>query len=980
MGGLGPLIPRSQLSRYNSQNFQNCLDRYKQLAALVNEELERDRIDWALKIRPWRNEQRKIIGRLIAPGGKASPYFTFLRKWLTEYTKATEDLFLDGDGQRIYLRLNPFEPYFRYVGRHEGPEYLRDDNALRLSAKSDDLPLSETLFNQRVSKRRGGPGMTIDMPLFMCPPGTERLDAHRLESWYQKQIGTMQGYHERRLRAGARSHYDNQKGRKKKIKPRRRPVARLMNGRTRDHDAWADNAQSRVTTYTTNSSDDRATADLTVILKLAMKSGEETRVTVNHGANEITNKTLARLRFSDTEIILIFADDMSIKTTIRTWLAMQRPHLQDDANRYERIKYIDILHVNYKKFAENSRTALDWAYRVGRKPHSAKSLAKTVTHSELVRIFRAAKKVKDKRLRKRAEGELIAISKKVFHVSLLCEPSISYPASIFFPKHLIRRAGTSCLKKLEGIAEEPRQRLIETLRTTRAKAATPGQVLVNHKKFCNDFDPAVKPECACNNFPKGWRQTRQFGEHFTILSDEYTGPGEKALHCSHKSPFEVTHGDAYGELCRSLHGMKSTLPMILQAQITDTMITATVQSIIGSHHELDKQHRTNSRFDREKCVCKDDVIQAKRFLHKNGACVAPVDKGAGRLAIMCPVVMWQAMRQAWPDEPERCEVLCPATASRKSADDTEQRLLREYVKYYHQKDWKRISKLYGVDSHGEPVQAALPRAYANPKLKTIIAALHGRAADNVIKGRPISPHTKHPLKNVYNRAATAHHFILTKISTQRVTRMFDTAEYKVRLHREAAALQRRHTARGGGQLCYLRKFGDLDGMYTNISVQRMNESLRANIQRVKDSSEDGRRFPMRNLDRIAVGKSRQDGIDQCHLGPAYNHETQVEIRFSDLTDICEYSNDNSIMRVGRQIRQYVMGTPMGEQGSCAKANGVCLDDELRIDMEREDKHQDSERNLSLAYVDDKHAIVAYDANDQFWTRASAQEYMDELMT
>ena len=299
------------------------------MAALVNEELGRDRIDWALKIRPSRNEQRKLIGRLTTTGGKASPYFTFLRKWLTAYTVDTEDLFLHGGGQRIYVRVNPFSPFFRYVGRHKGPQYLRDDNALRLSEKSDRLPSRETLFNQRVSKKFGGPGMTIDMPLFMCPPGTERLDAHRLESWYQKQIGTMQGYNERRLRAGARYQTENQKGQKKGIKPRRRPVHRLREGRTRDHDAFTNNTRTRVTTYTvrSNSRITRTTSDLTAILKIAMKSGEETRVNVNHGEHEITNKTLARLRFSDTEIIVIFADDMSIKTTIGKWLVMQKKTL-----------------------------------------------------------------------------------------------------------------------------------------------------------------------------------------------------------------------------------------------------------------------------------------------------------------------------------------------------------------------------------------------------------------------------------------------------------------------------------------------------------------------------------------------------------------------------------------------------------------------------------------------------------------------------
>ena len=69
---------------------------------------------------------------------------------------------------------------------------------------------------------------------------------------------------------------------------------------------------------------------------------------------------------------------------------------------------------------------------------------------------------------------------------------------------------------------------------------------------------------------------------------------------------------------------------------------------------------------------------------------------------------------------------------------------------------------------------------------------------------------------------------------------------------------------------------------------------------------------------------------------------------------------------------------MGEQGSCAKANGVCLDDELRIDAARELAFGDSERNLSLAFVDDKHARVAYD--DVLWSKKSAEEYMSMLMT
>jgi hypothetical protein len=226
--------------------------------------------------------------------------------------------------------------------------------------------------------------------------------------------------------------------------------------------------------------------------------------------------------------------------------------------------------------------------------------------------------------------------------------------------------------------------------------------------------------------------------------------------------------------------------------------------------------------------------------------------------------------------------------------------------------------------------------YALVKLKAIAAAKRGRKAVNVLKGRPIGPHTRHPLKHVYNRNATGHHFVLTSIRTgQRVSRMWKTSEYPQRLAADHAALQAQHYARGGGKLKYVDDFCDLDGMYTNCPHERMDEAVRNNIQRLRDSTHPDRAYPLRNLDRVSVGQGKNDGIKACSLGPTYNTETQVEIKFKDMIDICVHSNARSFMRVGRQVRHYHIGTPMGEQGSCAKANGLCLDDELRVDAERE---------------------------------------------
>ena len=85
------------------------------------------------------------------------------------------------------------------------------------------------------------------------------------------------------------------------------------------------------------------------------------------------------------------------------------------------------------------------------------------------------------------------------------------------------------------------------------------------------------------------------------------------------------------------------------------------------------------------------------------------------------------------------------------------------------------------------------------------------------------------------------------------------------------------------------------------------------------------------------------------------------------------------MFVGNELRHYHFGIPMGEQGSCAKAAGVGLDAELACDADRERTHGDSERNLSLQYVDDAEIAVAYsDTGEMGWTRDSAIEYAESI--
>ena len=58
-----------------------------------------------------------------------------------------------------------------------------------------------------------------------------------------------------------------------------------------------------------------------------------------------------------------------------------------------------------------------------------------------------------------------------------------------------------------------------------------------------------------------------------------------------------------------------------------------------------------------------------------------------------------------------------------------------------------------------------------------------------MKGRPITPHTKHVLKRMSNTVARAHHVMLTSINVDRVARLYATQDYKWRLLGDAQALQ-----------------------------------------------------------------------------------------------------------------------------------------------------------------------------------------------
>ena len=85
-------------------------------------------------------------------------------------------------------------------------------------------------------------------------------------------------------------------------------------------------------------------------------------------------------------------------------------------------------------------------------------------------------------------------------------------------------------------------------------------------------------------------------------------------------------------------------------------------------------------------------------------------------------------------------------------------------------------KLAGKQTVRVPGKCEIPRGYGTVKGKSWRL--------RVIKGRPITPHTKHVLRRISRTVARAHHVVLTTINHERVSRMFTTQEYKMRLRQD----------------------------------------------------------------------------------------------------------------------------------------------------------------------------------------------------
>ena len=166
-------------------------------------------------------------------------------------------------------------------------------------------------------------------------------------------------------------------------------------------------------------------------------------------------------------------------------------------------------------------------------------------------------------------------------------------------------------------------------------------------------------------------------------------------------------------------------------------------------------------------------------------------------------------------------------------------------------------------------------------------------------------------------------------------------------------------------------------MYTDLTPESMKAAMDRNETRLRRSNKPHGGRPYRCATGMAVPKTgKLKG--RSSVGPVYNHEEERAVSFNTVKDVSNHCNENVYVRVGSELRKYVRGAPMGEPGSCASANGVCLDAEQTWVEQREQNHKDSARVCTIGFVDDIQFRFAYDVQGRVWPKAEAVEMCKQV--
>ena len=335
----------------------------------------------------------------------------------------------------------------------------------------------------KVAALRGGPGMWIDLPLFVFATPVPVRDCARLERTFylmpvigalNKPVGRWT--YKRKIREMLLG------GRASQVR-RRRPPKQLCQ---RTGPAAAGGA---LVPTVFEGPVGGVSTDLCSILWQCQAGGlGDIAIRVVRGSISATNWTTLVRRFGDSRVRLDWGAGY-ISGTLRE-LGML---LATSTLPRPRAFVISVTRLQVTDRVAARGGALATADWLGRHPGASRGM-RELSFIETERVWSACRGIGDIRVRDRARGELARTTRAVYGVSLDTRVQLKIPPMGRAMARILQLAAKRLLRALpwQGMS----RRLVRRMRVTVTASTTVGGILCNHRPACAAFDPTIPFGCA----------------------------------------------------------------------------------------------------------------------------------------------------------------------------------------------------------------------------------------------------------------------------------------------------------------------------------------------------------------------------------------------------------------------------------------------------------------------------------------------------
>ena len=477
---------------------------------------------------------------------------------------------------------------------------------------------------------------------------------------------------------------------------------------------------------------------------------------------------------------------------------------------------------------------------------------------------------------------------------------------------------------------------IRKARTIQLKNKSIGDHLINMRQHAI-IGAHTAPQCMCHKL----RTTHPHIDfpsvdgHIFITGEEYAGPSAHVLTQNCKNIPTPELGDVTQAIVHAFQKLADTrdikTPPWDEHTTSCLASTCSVPAAPGSH-----DHQSNN-------TCSlAEVLKIKRNM--NGLVVGPLDKNLGKLAICCPCLYDNCMKQTYDltsnthykqvtvrpfhknimqesnasllsnmlTNPPDVDGSVDGSGSTGNADD----VISHFEAYYKRKGWDNVCPFNPRGKLGYMYAIFKDKNCTNPDVRS----------KKYKKARPITPYCKHPMKKLLHYAARAWMFILKQLKGSHFA-IPTTRDFKKKLTDFET-----HFSQLTNPILDTKSW-DISGCYTNMPKNIMLEAMKNILQLVKadpdiNALHDDDTFANMNSPAITAKTSKEAvNIPKSGKGPIHwgygDKDTRITLTFKQMLDIVGFSLDNAFFTLGNNIIQQVHGIPMGDPLSPAICIATC---------------------------------------------------------